>query len=220
MLLRMLAQEFQTLENIFLGFFAEAFQRRDFPFAARLFQSGNVFDLQFVVENLGTLGSETLDADQVHQPRRQRLLQLFIIRKFSGGDERGYFFGDRFANAFDRRQLLIRDERLKILIEPRERARRIVIGARLKRVFPFEFEQGADLFENVGDFGFIQVAITLVRDGAHGRRRYVAGVFGHDARRIARLRRFPFLKTLLEFGGRILSVSVRLATSIVMESPF
>ena len=148
-------------------FGAESLQRGDRALFERVLEVGHAVHLEFLVEQLDPLGTETRDAQQVEQPRRNRGDELLALGQGARRDERRDLLRDAAA---DPRQ--VRQVELPTRHELRNRigvigdgARRIAIRAHLERIARRDFQQVGDVAEETGDFGVLHAVRSTVKDG-------------------------------------------------------
>ena len=89
---------------------------------------------------------------------RDGRFQSVVVSQFAGGDQFSDLFLDALADAFDFGKTVLGDELLERLSQAFEGARGVFIGARLERVLPFEFKQGADLHQDFRHAIFVHAA--------------------------------------------------------------
>ena len=154
---RVSASEFDAFENSALGFFAEAGQCGDLARFAGGFELVDRFDTELFVQRFDLFGAQAGDLEHLHQAGRDGRFQSVVVSQFAGGDQFSDLFLDALADAFDFGNTVLGDELLERLSQAFEGARGVFIGARLERVLPFEFKQGADLDQDLRHTVFVHV---------------------------------------------------------------
>ncbi len=139
------------VQQVLLALGAEAFQIGDAILPAGFLQIVDRGHAQFVQQSFDLFGAEAGNAHQLHDSRGKRAAQVFIVFECACGHQCGDLLGNRLADAFDFAQAVACDQLVQIFGNAAQCARRIAVGARLKRVFTLELEQGTDFFENLDD---------------------------------------------------------------------
>lgn len=140
-----------ALEEVGLGFFAEAGEGGDLACLAGFFEGLNRFDGEFFAEGEDAFGAETRDFEQFDQSGGNGSFEFFVVAEASGGDELGNFVAEAFADALDLVEALFGHDLFQGFVEVFDGAGGVQVGAGFEGVFTLEFKQGADLGQDGGD---------------------------------------------------------------------
>jgi len=151
------AFELNALQNLALGFLAEPFEFRDAArFAGRL-ELVDGLDAELVVHRFDLLGAEAGDLQHLDQAGRDRGLQFLVVGQFASSHQLGDFLLDAITDALDFGEAVFGDQFIERFGQVFQRPRGVSIGPRLERILALEFEQRADLDQNLCDQFFIHV---------------------------------------------------------------
>ena len=140
--------------KFFLRHLAKAWQLSDATGFACFQQFSDGADVKFVVQRFNLFRAQTRDREQLQNCRRKFRAQVFDIFQRAGRGEFFDFRRDRFTDAgnFGERLFVLQ---IGETSAPRvNRPRCIGVSPDLERVFPFQFEQSANLFQNLRDLRF------------------------------------------------------------------
>ena len=147
---RVTAEDLDPSENLLSGLPAEFWQTGQLPILRHALQVIQRLDAERVVNELHLDGAEPGNAQELQQPLGDSLAQPIEIRRLARLDQLANDRQRRRSDPLNLRQLAGPHERAKIVgIEGDQGARRSRVRARLEFLFAFDFEEGADLGENV-----------------------------------------------------------------------
>jgi len=136
------------------GLFSEAGHGGDFPFRHHRGEFRDGGDTELFPQCLDLFRSEALQFEELEERLGKLLPQLVEIAQFTGGHQLGDLVGDGLADAGDLPECFRCRGLFEIAREGLQGPRRVRVGANLEGVFPLQFEQLGDRFENLGDLVF------------------------------------------------------------------
>ncbi len=151
------------LQNVLLGFFAEAVQRADAAILRGALQLLDGLHVKVVVQHLDALGPQPGYLQQFGDGRRQFLAQAIQQAAMSGADDLGDLAGEIATDAGQAGQVVAAlHQHARLLRQVTHDARGIAIGTDAKRVRPLDLQQVGDLFEYSGDVGVVNGHMRIV----------------------------------------------------------
>ena len=142
-------------DDILLRLRAKPRQRRDLARRAGLCQLRQRIHAELLVQRHDFFRPQPRHVEHFHQARLHARLQFVVVGQLPGLKQRGDFFHQRLAQARHVAQRARRDARAQVILQRAQRARAIVVGAYLERVFPGQFEQRPDFLEHGHNLRFI-----------------------------------------------------------------
>ena len=177
------ALELNPLQNLRLRLVAEALQFRHLTGFARGLQLLDGIKAELVVHRLHLLRAETGDAQHLDEARRDGRFQFLVILQPPRRHEFRDLLLQCLADALDVAKPVFLHHLRQRLGQRFDGARAILIRARLERILPLQFQQGADLDQNLRHTFFVHA-------GSLGARRFLqSGKLGGRARKEAGARR-------------------------------
>lgn len=134
---RGLLQHLDALEDVLLGLGAEALQVQQAVLLAGVLELAQVVQVELLVEDLGLLGAEAGDLQELEDARRDRAAQLQQIGALPLLHHLGDFFREARADALDILDLAGGDQVGWVLGQTLQDAGGVLVGADLEGVSPW-----------------------------------------------------------------------------------
>ena len=139
------APALNAIEDVGLGLFAEPLQFGHLASLASGFELFHRVDAQFLVQRLDFFRPQPRNVEHRHQPWRNGGLQFVVVGQLAGLDEFSDLPGDAFPDPLDLPQPVVLDDFGQRFAEAFDGAGGVRVSASFEWVFPFKFQQCADL---------------------------------------------------------------------------
>ncbi len=141
--------EFNSLENLLLGFHPESGKAGHPALLTSTFQCLDGGHFELLPQDLDLLGTEPREIEHFNQALWNRGSKRFHIRQATRAHQFGHFLLQGLSESLEFSQPTLRHHRGKITLPTIQGSRRIDIGTGLEWVFALEFKQHRDLLQRL-----------------------------------------------------------------------